>query len=375
MPSSRRSVKIPFLDLAACYAELREELDAAYRRVATSGWYILGEEVDAFEAEWASYCGVRHCVGVGNGLDALHLILRAMGIGPGDEVIVPSNTYIATWLAVSYAGATPVPVEPDPDTCNIDPARIEAAVTSRTRAVIPVHLYGLPADMDLILDVARRHRLRVIEDAAQAHGATYKGRRCGSLGDAAGFSFYPGKNLGAMGDAGAVTTDDGAVADRVRILRNYGSRKRYFNEEKGFNSRLDPLQAALLRVKLRHLDDWNRRRAERATLYSELLSSAAGLTLPKTPAWAGPCWHLCVVRHLQRDVLQARLAETGIGTLIHYPVPPHLSGAYAERGGKAGDFPLSEQMANTVLSLPMGPHLLAGEVDYIGSVIRRWANA
>ena len=323
-------MQIPFLDVKASYDELRETLDAAYHRVMDSGWYILGEEVDAFEAEWASYCGVKHCIGVGNGLEALHLILRAMGIGPGDEVIVPSNTYIATWLAVSYAGATPVPVEPDPNTYNIDPSQIEAAITLRTRAVLPVHLYGQPADMDPIRALAQQHGLRIIEDAAQAHGATYKGRRCGSLGDAAGFSFYPGKNLGAFGDAGAVTTDDDAIADRVRALRNYGSRKKYYNDEKGFNSRLDPLQAAFLRVKLRHLDEWNRRRADLAAGYSNLLSRATDVTLPFAPEWADPCWHLYVIRHPQRNALQAHLAESGIGTVIHYPVPPHRSDAYSE---------------------------------------------
>ena len=238
----------------------KEDLDAAFQRVMESGWYILGHEVEAFEEEFAAYCEARHCIGVGNGLEALHLIMRAMDIGPGDEVIVPSNTYIATWLAVSYTGATPVPVEPDERTCNIDPTRIEAAVTSRTKAILAVHLYGQPADMDPIGEIAARHGLKVIEDAAQAHGARYKGRRTGSLGDAAGFSFYPGKNLGAMGDGGAITTSDGELAGRLRMLRNYGSRVKYVNEEVGFNSRLDELQAALLRVKLRMLDEWNTRR-------------------------------------------------------------------------------------------------------------------
>ena len=361
-------MRIPFLDIKAGYTELREELDAAYHRVMDAGWYILGEEVDAFEAEWASYCGVKHCVGVGNGLEALHLILRAMGIGPGDEVIVPSNTYIATWLAVSYAGARPVPVEPDPRTYNIDPARIEAAITPRTRALLPVHLYGQPADMDPIRTIADRYGLRVIEDAAQAHGATYKGRKCGSLGDAAGFSFYPGKNLGAFGDAGAVTTDDDAVADRVRLLRNYGSRKKYFNEEKGFNSRLDPLQAAFLRVKLMHLDEWNRRRADLAAGYSDLLSSAADLTLPTAPEWADPCWHLYVIRHPQRDALQARLAEIGIGTMIHYPVAPHRSDAYSELSGQS--FTIAETLSHEVLSLPIGPHLKLRDLAEVAASIK-----
>jgi dTDP-4-amino-4,6-dideoxygalactose transaminase len=258
-------VRVPFLDLKAAHAELRAELDAAYARVMDSGWFVLGDELAAFEAEFAAYCGARHCVGVGNGLDALHLILRAMQIGPGDEVIVPANTYIATWLAVSYAGAAPVPVEPDPRTFNLDPARVEAAVTPRTKAVMPVHLYGQPADVDAVREVAARHGLRVIEDAAQAQGARYRGRAAGSLADAAGFSFYPGKNLGAAGDAGAVTTDDDALAAELRRLRNYGSPAKYQHDVKGFNSRLDELQAAVLRVKLRRLDEWNARRAAVAT--------------------------------------------------------------------------------------------------------------
>lgn len=312
---------IPFLNLRAPYRELQAELDAAYRRVMESGWYILGEEVEAFEAEYAAYIGVQHCVGVGNGLEALHLILRAYGIGPGDEVIVPANTYIATWLAVCYAGATPVPVEPVERTYNIDPARIETAITPRTRAIVAVHLYGQPADMDQINEIARRYGLKVIEDAAQAHGARHKGRRAGALGDAAGWSFYPGKNLGAFGDAGAVTTDDSDLAYRVRILRNYGSEVKYYNEFKGFNSRLDPLQAAFLRVKLAHLDDWNDRRQQIADLYLKALA-ASDLILPVTPAWAESAWHLFVVRCWRRDQLQRYLADQGIGTLIHYPVPP-----------------------------------------------------
>ena len=246
---------IPFLDLKAPYLELRNELDEAYQRVMASGWYILGEEVEEFEQEFAAYCEVKHCIGVGNGLDALHLILRACGIGAGAEVIVPANTYIATWLAISYAGAVPVPVEPDQNTYNIDPGRIKRAVTRRTRAIMPVHLYGQPADTDSILSIAKEYDLKVIEDAAQAHGARYKNQSAGSLGDAAGWSFYPGKNLGALGDAGAITTNDDGLAERIRMLRNYGSKVKYYNEAKGFNSRLDPLQAAFLRVKLRKLDE------------------------------------------------------------------------------------------------------------------------
>lgn len=354
-------MRVPFLELSPTYRELQTELDEAYRRVMNSGWYILGEEVEAFEQEWAAYCGAKYCVGVGNGLDALHLTLRAMGLGSGDEVIVPSNTYIATWLAVSYTGAVPVPVEPDPGTCNIDPSRIETAITARTRAILPVHLYGQPADMDPILAIARKYGLKVLEDAAQAHGARYKGRKAGALGDAAGWSFYPGKNLGAFGDAGAITTDDAAIADRVRVLRNYGSRVKYQNEVQGYNSRLDPLQAAFLRVKLGHLDEWNARRRYLAALYLQGLGGVDGLVLPYVPGYAEPCWHLFVIRHPRRDRLQQHLAQEGIGTLIHYPVPPHRSQAYAALGLKPGAHPLAEQLADTLLSLPMGPHLSHGQ--------------
>ncbi len=350
-------MKIPFLDFVGPYQELKAELDEAYSRFMLSAWYVLGKEVEAFEHEFAQYCNVKHCVGVGNGLEALHLILRGYDIGQGDEVIVPSNTYIATWLAVSYAGATPVPVEPDPRTFNLDPNRIEAAVTSKTKAVMPVHLYGQPADMDPILAVAQQRGLKVIEDNAQAQGARYKGRRTGSLGHAAGNSFYPGKNLGALGDAGAVTTNDDQLADRVRTLRNYGSKKKYYNECKGYNSRLDELQAAFLRVKLKKLDEWNARRRDLAQLYHSLLPNASQLTLPFVPSWAEPAWHLFVVRNPRRDLLRQKLSEAGIGTLIHYPVPPHLSGAYADRRWGRRAFPIAESLAESVLSLPIGPHL------------------
>ena len=350
-------MKVPFLDLLASYEELRSELDEAYQRCMRSGWYILGREVQAFEQEYAAYCGVKYCVGVGNGLDALHLILRAFEIGPGDEVVVPSNTYIATWLAVSYAGATPVPVEPDPRTFTLDPQRIESAITTRTRAIMPVHLYGQPADMDPIAAIARRHGLKVIEDNAQAQGALYKGRRTGSLGDAAGNSFYPGKNFGAFGDAGAVTTDDKQFAERVLALRNYGSERKYHNEIQGFNSRLDELQAAFLRVKLARLDDWNTRRRAVAQRYHQGLLGIAGLTLPAVPNPSEPVWHQFAVRCENRDELKERLTRSSIGTLIHYPIPPHLSGAYASAGWKRGDFPIAEEIAATELSLPIGPHL------------------
>ena len=348
---------IPALDMKSPYQELRAELDAAYSRFMESGWYVLGEETKAFEREYAQYCGTRFCVGVGSGLDALHLGLRALGIGSGDEVIVPSNTYIATWLAVTYAGAVPVPVEPDRQTYNIDPSLIESAITPRTKAILPVHLYGQPADMDPIVQTAEEHSLKVLEDNAQAQGARYKGRSTGSLGHAAAHSFYPGKNLGALGEAGAVTTNDADVAERVRVLRNYGSEVKYHNKYKGFNSRLDELQAAFLRVKLRHLDQWNERRTLRAGQYVEGLADCPDVTLPFVPSWAGPVWHQFVIRHPARDALLQRLKSVDVGALIHYPIPPHLSQAYAEMGWGPGAFPKAEELAQTVLSLPMGPHL------------------
>ncbi|MDX1615908.1 MAG: DegT/DnrJ/EryC1/StrS family aminotransferase [Candidatus Promineifilaceae bacterium] len=359
------TTSVPFLDVQAAYLELRGELDGAYRRVMDAGWYILGKEVTAFEREFAAFCGARHCVGVANGLEALKLILVAAGVGAGHEVIVPANTYIATWLAVSHAGATPVAVEPLERTYNLDPARIRDAITPRTKAIMPVHLYGQPADMDAIRQVAAAYELRVFTDAAQAHGARYKGRRVGALADAAGWSFYPGKNLGAFGDAGAVTTDDDELADRIRTLRNYGSRTKYINEVQGFNSRLDPLQAAFLRVKLAHLDEWNGRRRRIAAYYLEALADLQELVLPFVPRWADPVWHLFVVRHPQRDHLQRALANKGIGTLIHYPVPPHLQDAYRGLGYGTDTFPISERIHQEVLSLPIGPHLDLADVEAV----------
>lgn len=359
---------IPFLDLKATYTELQPELDAAIKRVLDSGWYILGGEVEAFEQEYASYCESKHCVSVANGLDALHLALLALGVGAGDEVIVPSNTYIATWLAVNQCGATPIPVEPDAVTYNIDPARIETVITSRTKVILPVHLYGQPCDMDPILAIARKHGLKVLEDGAQAHGAKYKGKRLGAHGDVVAWSFYPGKNLGAFGDGGAITTDDAELADRIRVLRNYGSRVKYVNEVRGFNSRLDPIHAAAMRVKLKVLDTWNSRRAVIASRYKKEMSGL-GLTLPFVPDWAEPAWHLFVIQHPQRDALQKALSELGIGTLIHYPIPPHLQQAYAEAGYVEGEFPIAEQIANQCLSLPIGPHLGAQQAVNVVSAV------
>lgn len=360
--------------MKAPHVELRKELDEAYARVLDSGWFILGEEVDRFEQQFAQWCGAKHCVGVGNGLDALHLIFRALGIGEGDEVIVPANTYIASWLAVSYAGATPVPVEPDPQTRNIDPAKIEAAITSRTRAILPVALYGRAVDASAIQEIAKRHSLAVVEDAAQAHGAAFGSMSCGSWATAAGWSFYPGKNLGALGDAGCVTTNDAELAERIRLLRNYGSRRKYENEIKGYNSRLDPLNAAFLSAKLPVLTEWNARRASLARKYSKALAAASSLRLPPADDTATSSWHLYVIESADREGLRSHLASEGVETLIHYPVPPHLSEAYKDAGFKRGDFPITESLAGSVLSLPIGPHVTPEQSDCIISSILRFAH-
>jgi dTDP-4-amino-4,6-dideoxygalactose transaminase len=362
--NTETSRTVPFLDLAAATAELRAEIDTAVGRVLDSGWFLLGDEINAFEVEFAAFTGAGHCVGVGNGLDALTLALRALDVGDGDEVIVPSNTYIATWLAVSAVGATPVAVEPDPAPHNIDPDRIEAAITPRTRVILPVHLYGQPADLAPILATARTHGLRVVEDAAQAHGARYQGRRIGAHGDVVCWSFYPGKNLGALGDGGAITTDDAGVADRVRVLRNYGSRVKYVNEVRGVNSRLDEVQAAVLRVKLAHLDEWNDQRRRIAERYASELTGGTGLGSPRTADGSDSVWHLFVVTHPERDQMQEHLATEGVQTLIHYPTPPYRQDAYA--GHPAVDSsPIADRLAETVLSLPIGPHLDDASVDRV----------
>ncbi|ODU14642.1 MAG: erythromycin biosynthesis sensory transduction protein eryC1 [Thiobacillus sp. SCN 64-35] len=363
-------MKVPFLDLKASHNELEAQLNVAFQKVLKSGLFIMGPELDAFEAEFADYCGVKYCVGVGNGLEALHLVLRAYGIGPGDEVIVPTNTFIATWLAVSQCGATPVPVEPRIDTSNIDPALISAAVTSRTRAIMAVHLYGQTADMDPINEIAAMHGLVVIEDAAQAQGARYKGRRAGSLGHAAGTSFYPGKNLGALGDGGAVLTNDKAIVDKVRRLRNYGSETKYQHDVIGYNSRLDEVQAALLRVKLGKLDAWNCRRAEIARTFLGQLHDC-GMELPHVPDWADPVWHLFVIRSPERAALQSFLQANGIASMIHYPIPPHQQGCYAE--GRWGELPIAERLSREVLSLPIYPTMNTKEVAYVIEMIKNFA--
>ena len=359
---------IPFLDLKAPHQELRADLERAFHEVLDSGWFTQGSQLEAFEAEYADYCSVENCVGVGNGLDALNLILRAYDIGDGDEVIVPSNTYIATWLAVTHAGATPVPVEPDELTYNIDPKKIEASITKKTKAIMPVHLYGQPADMDEINAIASKYGIKVIEDAAQSQGALYKGRPTGCLGDAAGHSFYPGKNLGALGDGGAITTNDKDLAEKLRMLRSYGSRIKYSHEMQGFNSRLDDIQAAFLRVKLRKLDEWNSRRKKIAGLYLEGLRHV-DIKLPFVPDWSDPVWHLFVIKTTKRDYLQQYLAKKEIGVLIHYPVPPHLQPAYMNSFAGKGAYPISEKLHAQVLSLPIGPHLNVDDAQEINKEI------
>jgi len=360
-------VNAKFLDLQAAYHELRYEIEAAVSRVLGSGRYIGGAEVESFEDEFASYCDVDYCIGVANGLDALELSLKVLGIGPGDEVVVPSNTFIATWMAVTNVGATVVPVEPDFNTFNIEINRITAAVTPRTKAIIPVHLYGQPCDLDPILELAKRLGVYVIEDAAQSHGARYKGRRIGGHGDLVAWSFYPGKNLGAIGDAGAITTRSESLACELRKLRNYGSSQRYLHESKGYNSRIDPIQASILNVKLKYLDDWNSRRTEIANYYLNNIKNPL-VTLPKVCEWCDPVWHLFVIQHPERNSLQNTLISQGIETLIHYPIPPHQQGAYKNEflNYKA---PLTEKIAEFLLSLPMGPHLSIEQACRVSSCI------
>lgn len=360
---------VPFLDLGEATAEIRVELDRALGRVLSSGYYILGPEVEAFEREFAAYVGTDHCVGVGNGLDAIELALRALGVGLDDEVIVPSNTFVATWLAVSRVGARIVPVEPDPDTYNLDPGRVEAAITPRTRAIVAVHLYGQPADMDPLRALASARGLRLVEDAAQAHGADYRGRKVGGLSDVAAWSFYPTKNLGALGDAGAVTTNDPDVAERVRILRNYGSRTKYVNEVRGVNSRLDVMQAAMLRVKLPLLDEWNRRRRAVAARYLDALRGTH-LKLPSIAPGVDPVWHVFVVLTPQRDRFRQHLENHGVETLIHYPIAPHRQAAYADLGFAEGAFPIAERLHRECVSLPMGPHLTDDQVEAVIDAVR-----
>lgn len=360
---------VPFLDLLKINQSYGDELDQAFKRVHQSGWFIQGKELELFESEFAAYSEVKYCVGVGNGLEAIHLLLKAYGIGPGDEVIVPSNTFIATWLAVTECGATPVPAEPDPNTHNISVDAIKAAITSKTAAIMPVHLYGQPADMDPIIELAQRHGLVVIEDAAQAQGAKYKGKRVGGLGHAAATSFYPGKNLGALGDGGAVLTNDDDIARRVRQLRNYGSNIKYQHDVLGYNSRLDELQAAFLRVKLRRLDEDNKKRKEIASYYSETLKGLQFI-LPYVPTWADPVWHLYVIRTNERVALQEYLRSNGVETLVHYPTPPHSQKCYANL--KLKQLPIAEQFAKQVLSLPISPVMTNHEVNHVLDLMKNF---
>lgn len=362
---------VPFLDLHLVYDELQPEVDAALQRVMKAGWYVLGPEVEAFETEFSEFCGARHCIGVGNGFDALKLVLQAMDIGRGDEVIVPAFTFIATWLAVSAVGAKPVAVDCRLDSANIDAEKIEAAVTPRTQAIIPVHLYGHPSDMDAIRKIADRHGLRVIEDAAQAHGAMYRGECAGHLADAAIFSFYPAKNLGACGDGGAVVTDSADIALRVSKLRNYGSAEKYSHDLCGSNSRLDELQAAILRVKLPHLHEWNARRAKVAARYLEKLGDIDRLDLPIRFDRVRPCWHLFVVRYPDRDGLRKRLRYRNIETGIHYPVLPCATGAYVNDSYCATSFPAAQRLSETVLSLPIGPHMTEKDIGNVISSVKK----
>jgi dTDP-4-amino-4,6-dideoxygalactose transaminase len=357
-------LKIPFLDVGESYLELKSEIDIAISRVLDSGCYILGSEVEAFEKEWAKYCEAKYAVGLGSGLDALILALRSLDVGPGDEVIVPSHTYIATWMAITAVGAIPVPVEPSNRTYNIDPDKIAASITKKTKVFLPVHLYGQAVNIDPIIGLANQHGIKIIEDAAQAHGARYKGRRIGSHGHIVCWSFYPGKNLGAFGDAGAITTNDQKIAERIALLRNYGSKKKYFNNEIGINSRLDPLQAAVLSVKLKILDKWTEQRCTIANTYKEKLNNC-GLILPYVPDWANPVWHLYVVRSQARNKLQDHLTKTGIETLIHYPIPPHMQAAYNNLNIPAETLPLSKQISQEILSLPIGPHLNNDKIVFI----------
>ncbi|MGB0383226.1 MAG: DegT/DnrJ/EryC1/StrS family aminotransferase [Ardenticatenaceae bacterium] len=357
-------MKIPLVDLKAQYAAIQSEIDSAIKQVIENTAFILGPEVKAFEEEFATFCEAKHAIGISSGTDALQLALLACGVEAGDEVITTPHTFIATAEAISMCGARPVFVDIDPLTCNIDPSKIEERITQKTKLILPVHLYGQPADMDPILDIAQRHNLRVIEDAAQAHGARYKGQRVGTLADAACFSFYPGKNLGAYGDAGALVTNDDKIAERVLLLRNHGRREKYEHLIKGFGHRIDALQAAILRVKLSHLEAWNNQRRELAALYTSLLDDSL-VTTPYVPAWAEPVWHLYVVRVQGRDRVKARLKEAGIATGVHYPIPLHLQPAYQDLGYKVGDFPHAEQAAREVLSLPLYAELTSQNLQRV----------
>jgi dTDP-4-amino-4,6-dideoxygalactose transaminase len=361
---------IPFLSFTKMNADIKAEILINIDQFIDKGWYVLGEQVKQFEKEYAAYCTTQYCSGVANGLDAIIIALKSLNIGEGDEVIVPSNTYIATWLAVSFVGAKPIPVEPHLASYNINPDLIEAAITLQTKAIIPVHLYGQCCEMDAIMQIAKKHSLYVIEDNAQSQGATFHGKVTGSFGHINATSFYPGKNLGAFGDAGAISTNNEELWIKVNTIRNYGSQKKYYNDIRGMNSRLDELQAGLLSIKLKHLNHWNQQRNQIADQYVNELNNVGDIILPGIAPGATSVFHLFVIRTQKRDALQQYLTENGVGTLIHYPVPPHLQKAYADLNFKKGDFPLAEEIANTCLSLPMYPGLKKEEIYYIASTIQ-----
>ena len=362
-------MKIPFVSFTDVNKQIKDEIIVAFEEFFDKAWYVLGEKVKQFEAEYAAFNHVAHCVGVSNGLDALHIALKSLNVGPKDEVIIPSNTYIATALAVSYVGATPVLVEPDIKTYNIDPAKIEDAITTNTKAIMPVHLYGQACEMEPIMVIAKKHNLFVVEDNAQAQGAAYNNKLTGSFGNINGTSFYPGKNLGALGDAGAITTNDVTLANKAAVLRNYGSQKKYYNEVVGFNMRLDECQAAFLSIKLKYLNEWTMQRQKVAAWYNEALAGIDGISLPETARGATHVYHLYVVRTKEREALQCHLADEGIGTLIHYPIALHLQEAYQHLGFKKGDFPIAEEIADTCLSLPLWPSMGKGHVEQVARVI------
>lgn len=363
-------MKIPFLSFSHTNKQIKSQILEAFEAFFDSEWYVLGDKVRGFENEYAKFNNVNHCVGLSNGLDALHIALLTLEIGEGDEVIVPSNTYIATALAVSYVGATPVFVEPNLGTYNIDPSNIEAAITSKTKAIMPVHLCGQACEMETIITIAKKYNLKIIEDNAQAQGASFNGKLTGSWGDINGTSFYPGKNLGALGDAGAVTTNNQDLAEKARIIRNYGSEKKYFNSIIGHNMRLDECQAAFLSIKLKYLNEWTLKRQEIANWYYDALRDIQSITLPMVATGATHVYHTFVIRSENRDRLQEYLTSNGIGTLIHYPIPPHLQKAYEFLGYQKGDFPIAEKIADTCLSLPMWPGMTQEMIIEIGTLLK-----
>lgn len=368
-------MQIPFLSFKKMNDDVKAELLPSFENFIDKGWYILGDQVKQFEADYAAFSKTTYSAGVANGLDALIIALKALGVGEGHEVIVPSNTYIASWLAVSYVGATPVPVEPRPETYNINPDLIEAAITTKTKAIMPVHLYGQCCEMDAIMAIANKHNLYVVEDNAQSQGAMYNGKLAGSFGEVNGTSFYPGKNLGAYGDAGAITSNSEELIKKVLTIRNYGSNKKYYNELKGINSRLDELQAGFLSIKLKYIDSWTAERVQIADAYNLQLKNIPGIITPKLAENATSVYHLYVIRTDKRDELQQYLNENGIGTLIHYPLPPHLQEAYKDLNFKKGDFPLAEQIAETCLSLPMYPGLTQEEITQVCTTIKAFFHA